>query len=107
MLSSLPPRHWTKPLCSRRLPPSRKSATGTPTCWPNPDEEQKQISTTDPDTRRMHTANGNVVLATPNWRWTPAQILIAAATLTNDVTDLNQLANVALKPKRTWQSKTD
>ena len=25
------------------------------------DEEQKQISTTDPDTRHMHTANGNVV----------------------------------------------
>src|SRR5262249_51330581 len=25
------------------------------------DDEQKQISTTDPDTRRMHTGNGNVV----------------------------------------------
>lgn len=61
------------------------------------DEEQKQISTTDPDTRRMHTANGNVVGYNAQLAVDAKHKLIAAADLTNDVTDLNQLANVALE----------
>ena len=63
------------------------------------DEEQKQISTTDPDTRRMHTGNGNVVGYNAQLAVDAKHKLIAAADVTNDVTDYRQLANVALEAK--------
>jgi hypothetical protein len=63
------------------------------------DEEQPQISTTDPDTRRMHTGNGNVVGYNAQLAVDAKHKLIAAADVTNDVTDYRQLANVALEAK--------
>ena len=64
------------------------------------DEEQKQISTTDPDTRRMHTGNGNVVGYNAQLAVDAKHKLIAAADVTNDVTDYRQLANVAIEAKQ-------
>jgi len=63
------------------------------------DDEQKQISTTDPDTRRMHTGNGNVVGYNAQLAVDAKHKLIAANDVTNDVTDYRQLANVALAAK--------
>ena len=63
------------------------------------DEEQKQISVTDPDTRRMHTGNGNVVGYNAQLAVDAKHKLIAAADVTNDVTDYRQLAKVALEAK--------
>jgi len=67
------------------------------------DDEQKQISTTDPDTRRMHTGNGNVVGYNAQLAVDAKHKLIAAADVTNDVTDYRQLANVALEAKANLQ----
>lgn len=64
------------------------------------DDEQKQVSTTDPDTRRMHTGNGNVVGYNAQLAVDAKHKLIAAAEVTNDVTDYRQLADVALKAKK-------
>jgi len=63
------------------------------------DAEQKQISVTDPDTRRMHTSNGNVVGYNAQLAVDAKHKLIAAADVTNDVTDYRQLANLALEAK--------
>ena len=63
------------------------------------DGEQKQISVTDPDTRRMPTAQGNVVGYNAQLAVDARHKLIAASDVTNDVTDSNQLANVALEAK--------
>jgi transposase len=63
------------------------------------DEEQKQISVTDPDTRRMHTSNGNVVGYNAQLAVDAKHKLIAAADVTNDVSDYRQLANLALEAK--------
>lgn len=63
------------------------------------DEEQKQISVTDPDTRRMHTGNGNVVGYNAQLAVDAKHKLIAATEVTNDVTDYRQLADVALEAK--------
>jgi transposase len=63
------------------------------------DEEQKQISVTDPDTRRMHTSNGNVVGYNAQLAVDAKHKLIAADEVTNDVTDYRQLANVAIEAK--------
>jgi transposase len=63
------------------------------------DAEQKQISTTDPDTRRMPIAQGNVVGYNAQLAVDAKHKLIAADAVTNDVNDLNQLANVALEAK--------
>ena len=63
------------------------------------DEEQKQISVTDPDTRRMHTGNGNVVGYNAQLAVDAKHKLIAADEVTNDGTDYRQLANVALLAK--------
>ena len=35
------------------------------------DAEQKQVSVTDPDTRKMPTAHGTMWVITRSWRWTP------------------------------------
>jgi transposase len=64
------------------------------------DEEQKQISTTDPDSRRMHTGNGNVVGYNAQLAVDAKHKLIAADDVTNDVTDYRQLADVAIEAKQ-------
>lgn len=69
------------------------------------DEEQKQISVTDPDTRRMHTGNGNVVGYNAQVAVDAKHKLIAAADVTNDVTDYRQLADVALEAKANLEFK--
>ena len=63
------------------------------------DAAQKQVSTTDPDTRRMPTAQGNVVGYNAQLAVDAKHKLIAAADVTNEVTDITQLANVALAAK--------
>src|SRR5215472_2427543 len=63
------------------------------------DDEQKQVSVTDPDTRRMHTANGNVVGYNAQLAVDAKHKLIAADEVTNDVTDYRQLASVAIDAK--------
>ncbi len=69
------------------------------------DEEQKQISVTDPDTRRMHTGNGNVVGYNAQLAVDAKHKLIAAADVTNDVNDYRQLASVALEAKANLELK--
>lgn len=69
------------------------------------DEEQKQVSTTDPDTRRMHTGNGNVVGYNAQLAVDARHKLIAAADVTNDVTDYRQLAEVALEARENLELK--
>jgi hypothetical protein len=69
------------------------------------DDEQKQISVTDPDTRRMHTGNGNVVGYNAQLAVDAKHKLIAADEVTNDVTDCRQLANVALEAKANLELK--
>jgi transposase len=64
------------------------------------DAEQKQISTTDPDSRRMSTAQGNVVGYNAQLAVDAKHKLIAADDVTNEVTDITQLANVALAAKQ-------
>jgi transposase len=63
------------------------------------DEEQKQISVTDPDTRRMPTGQGQIVGYNAQVAVDAKHKLIAADDVTNDVTDYRQLANVALEAK--------
>ena len=63
------------------------------------DAEQKQISVSDPDTRRMHTGNGNVVGYNAQLAVDAKNKLIAADHVTNDVTDYRQLADVAIEAK--------
>lgn len=63
------------------------------------DEEDKQISVTDPDTRRMPTAQGNQVGYNAQVAVDAKNKLIAAGDVTNEVTDINQLASVALEAK--------
>jgi transposase len=67
------------------------------------DEDQKQVSLTDPDTRRMHTANGNVVGYNAQLAVDAKHKLIAAADVTNEVTDYRQLTNVAQQAKANLQ----
>ncbi len=63
------------------------------------DDEQKQISVTDPDTRRMPTAQGNLVGYNAQVAVDAKHKLIAAEDVTNEVNDYGQLANVALAAK--------
>ena len=63
------------------------------------DAEQKQISVTDPDTRKMPTAHGTVVGYNAQLAVDAKHKLIAADDVTNEVTDLHQLADVALAAK--------
>jgi transposase len=69
------------------------------------DEEEKQISVTDPDTRRMPTAQGNQVGYNAQMAVDAKHKLIAADDVTNEVTDINQLANIALKAKANLELK--
>jgi len=63
------------------------------------DDEQKQISVTDPDTRKMPTTHGTLVGYNAQVAVDARHKLIAADDVTNDVSDLQQLANVALAAK--------
>jgi transposase len=69
------------------------------------DEEQKQVSVTDPDARRMHTGNGKVVGYNAQVAVDAQHKLIAAGEVTNDVTDYRQLADVALAAKDNLEIK--
>jgi len=60
------------------------------------DAEQKQISVTDPDTRKMPTAHGMIVGYNAQVAVDARHKLIAAADVTNEVSDYQQLANVAI-----------
>ena len=63
------------------------------------DAEQKQVSVTDPDTRKMPTAHGTVVGYNAQLAVDAKHKLIAADDVTNEGTDLHQLADVALSAK--------
>jgi transposase len=63
------------------------------------DDEQKQISATDPATRKMPTAHGTLVGYNAQLAVDAKHKLIAADDVTNDVNDLHQLANIALEAK--------
>jgi transposase len=69
------------------------------------DAEQKQISVTDPDTRKMPTAHGTVVGYNAQVAVDAKHKLIAADDVTSDVTDFQQLANVALEAKANLELK--
>jgi len=69
------------------------------------DAEQKQVSVTDPDARRMHTGNGNVVGYNAQVAVDAKYKLIAAAEVTNDGTDYRQLADVALQAQENLEVK--
>jgi transposase len=63
------------------------------------DEEQKQISVTDPDTRKLPTAQGNVIGYNAQLAVDAKHKLIVAADVTNEGTDYQQLASMALAAK--------
>lgn len=67
------------------------------------DQDQKQVSITDPDTRRMPVAQGTVVGYNAQLAVDEKHKLIAADEVTNDVTDYRQLADVALQAKENLQ----
>lgn len=67
------------------------------------DKEQKQVSVTDPDTRRMPVAQGTVVGYNAQLAVDEKHKLIAADQVTNDGTDYRQLADVALEAKENLQ----
>ena len=69
------------------------------------DAEQKQVSVTDPDTRKMPTAHGTMVGYNAQMAVDAKHKLIAADDVTNEVTDLHQLANVALEAKANLELK--
>jgi len=67
--------------------------------------EQKQISVTDADSRKMPGAQGMVVGYNAQMAVDAKNKLIAAAEVTNDVTDYRQLADVALAAKANLELK--
>jgi transposase len=69
------------------------------------DEEQKQISVTDPDTRKMPTAHGMIVGYNAQMAVDAKHKLIAAEDVTNAVTDFKQLADVAIEAKANLELK--
>ncbi len=69
------------------------------------DAEQKQISVTDPESRKMPTAQGMVVGYNAQVAVDAKHKLIGAQDVTNEVTDLKQLANVALAAKANLELK--
>jgi transposase len=69
------------------------------------DAEQKQVSVTDPDTRKMPTAHGMIVGYNAQMAVDAKHKLIAAEDVTNEVTDLHQLASVALEAKANLELK--
>ena len=69
------------------------------------DDEQKQVSATDPDTRKMPTAHGMMVGYNAQMAVDAKHKLIAADDVTNEVTDFKQLANVAITAKTNLELK--
>ena len=65
------------------------------------EEEQKQLSTTDPDARKMHAAQGTVIGYNAQSAVDAKHKLIVADDVTNEGTDVRQLANVASEAKET------
>jgi len=65
------------------------------------DAEQKQISITDPDARRMHTTQGSVVGYNAQSAVDAQHKLIVADDVTNEVNDYGQLASLAIDAKET------
>ncbi len=70
------------------------------------DGEDKQVSVSDPDTRKMPTAQGMVVGYNAQVAVDAKHKLIAAEEVTNEVTDYQQLANVALEAKANLELQT-
>jgi len=69
------------------------------------DGEAKQVSVSDPDTRKMPTAHGTIVGYNAQMAVDAKHKLIAAEDVTNEVTDYQQLANVALAAKTNLEIK--
>jgi transposase len=67
------------------------------------DAEQKQVSVTDPDTRKIPTAHGTIVGYNAQLAVDARHKLIAAADVTNEVNDFKQLASMALEAKANLQ----
>ena len=65
------------------------------------DGEQKQLSTTDEDARKMHAAQGAVIGYNCQSAVDEKHKLIVAEDVTNDGTDVRQLASVASEAKET------
>jgi transposase len=65
------------------------------------DEEEKQLSTTDPDARKMHAAQGTVIGYNAQSAVDSKHKLIVADDVTSEGTDVQQLANVASEAKET------
>ncbi len=70
------------------------------------DAEEKQISVTDPDTRRMPVAQGNVVGYNAQLAVDAKHKLIAADDVTNAGNDYGQLADVALTAQANLEIKS-
>jgi len=68
--------------------------------------EEKQISVTDPDTRRMPVAQGNVVGYNAQLAVDAKHKLIAADDVTNEGNDYRQLADVALTAQANLEIKS-
>ena len=66
---------------------------------------RSKFSVTDPDTRKMPTAHGTVVGYNAQVAVDAKHKLIAADDVTNEVTDLHQLADVALEAKANLELK--
>jgi len=70
------------------------------------DEEEKQLSTTDPDARKMHAAQGTVIGYNAQSAVDAQHKLIVADDVTNDGTDFQQLSALALEAKQTLAVET-
>ena len=77
----------------------RNGRTGTRNCWRNSTRNKSRFSVTDPDTRKLPTAHGTVVGYNAQLAVDAKHKLIAADDVTNEGTDLHQLASVALQAK--------
>ena len=67
------------------------------------DREEKQLSTTDEDARKMHAAQGTVIGYNCQSAVEAQHKLIVAEDVTNEGTDVRQLSGVALEAKATLQ----
>jgi len=99
----MPPNPAVPPSLEMNSPPisrrSKSGRTGTRNCWGELDAEQKQVSVTDPEARKMPTAHRTIVGYNAQMAVDAKHKLIAADDVTNEVTDLRRLANVALEAK--------
>ena len=70
------------------------------------EEEEKQLSTTDPDARKMHAAQGTVIGYNAQSAVDAQHKLIVAEDVTNEGTDVQQLAAVAQEAQATLAVET-